>query len=428
MRTKLLSALVAVIFAMTLPFACAWAASGDLDEIEAFNITVDVNEDATLDMVYHVEWKVLDSTSEGPLEWVRIGIPNKHYDSMVALSDSIDSISYSSSGGSYVRIDLDRPYYAGEVAVFDFEIVQDYMYQVGRDNQGEAVYEFTPGWFDDIVVDSLQVRWNADKVERLAPAAQQDGDYYTWTSAMQKGDRMTVTVGYPDDAFAFDIDKTIMTGNSSSSWSDSEDSDLGDVILGLFGLGVFFLFGFGIFKVITGMARAVLSVFNKGSGFSTGKKITRTKVVYYPVCQGCGAARPEGKDTCDYCGRSFIQSEEVVEEKDIPETENEIKHKQTSGEYAYSSEPNTFLRVLVTPIIASSVSHRSGSSGRSSGRGSGGSCACASSCACACGCACACACAGGGRAGCSTKDFYNTDLKLSQLARGVTHEPESPRS
>ena len=32
------------------------------------------------------------------------------------------------------------------------------------------------------------------------------------------------------------------------------------------------------------------------------------------------------------------------------------------------------------------------------------------------GCACACACAGGGRAGCTTKDFYNTDLKLRQLA------------
>ena len=30
-----------------------------------------------------------------------------------------------------------------------------------------------------------------------------------------------------------------------------------------------------------------------------------------------------------------------------------------------------------------------------------------SSCACVSSCACACACAGGGRAGCSTKDFYD---------------------
>ena len=43
-----------------------------------------------------------------------------------------------------------------------------------------------------------------------------------------------------------------------------------------------------------------------------------------------------------------------------------------------------------------------------------------SSCACACAscaCACACACAGGGRAGCTYKDFYRTDLKLRQLAK-----------
>jgi len=32
-------------------------------------------------------------------------------------------------------------------------------------------------------------------------------------------------------------------------------------------------------------------------------------------------------------------------------------------------------------------------------------------------CACACACAGGGRAGCSMKDFYNTNLKLSYLRK-----------
>ena len=40
-------------------------------------------------------------------------------------------------------------------------------------------------------------------------------------------------------------------------------------------------------------------------------------------------------------------------------------------------------------------------SGGHSGFSGGGGCACA----------CACACAGGGRAGCSKKDFYNTNLK-----------------
>ena len=402
---RLLSLLLAVAIALAIPFSTAFAASGDLDEILDYRITVDVNADATCTMVYHVDWKVLDSTSDGPLSWVKIGIPNKHYVSMEPLSDTIKSISYSSSGGSYVRVDLDRNYHAGEVASFDFKLVQDYMYQVGRDNQGEAVYEFTPGWFDDIKVDNLQVRWNGDKVERIAPAALQDGGYYTWNASLRKGQRFTVTVGYPDNAFQFDVDKTL---NGGSTQSDSDDSE--DFFFGLIGLAIFGVMIWGFVSFVKNIVSGIADLFDKGSGFSMGKKITRTKVVYYPVCQGCGAARPEGSDTCEYCGRSFVKSEETVTEQDIPKQESAIKRKTTNGEYAYSTEPNTFLRVRVVPIPASSGGH-----GRSRSRSSGG-CACASSCACACGCACACACAGGGRAGCSTKDFYNTNLKLSQLA------------
>ena len=415
MKKRLLSAFLAVVLAMALPFTCAWAASGDLDEIVNYEITVDVNDDATLDMVYHIDWKVLDSTSEGPLTWVRVGIPNKHYISMEALSDTIDDISYSSSGGSYARIDLDRAYYAGEVASFDFKLVQDYMYEVGRDNQGEAVYEFTPGWFDDIVVDNILVRWNGDKVERIAPAAKQRKGYYTWNTWLDKGETFTITVGYADDAFAFDIDKTIEGDDDTGYYYDYDDSSdpIGDTVVGIIGFGVLIAMGWGFISFIRGLVEGVSELFDRGSGFSSGKKITRTKVVYYPVCQGCGAARPEGSDTCEYCGRSFIQSEETITEKDIPPAESAIKSKKTNGEYAYSSEPNTFLRVNVVPIPSSSGGSHHRSRGHSSG--SHHSCACASSCACACGCACACACAGGGRAGCSTKDFYRTDLKLSQL-------------
>ena len=408
MRTKLIPALLALVLALVIPASSAWA-KGDLDEIVNYTITVDVNDDATLNMVYHIEWKVLDSTSEGPLTWVKIGIPNNHYVSMKALSETVKKISYSPSGGSYARIDLDKAYYAGEVAAFDFELVQDYMYQVGRDNQGEAVYEFTPGWFDDIVVDKLEVRWNADKVQRIAPAGQQDKGYYTWTTPLNKGQRYTVTVAYPDDAFAFDIDKTIQKGASTEQ--GGEDDDLG-WLYGLILVFVLIFMGWAAISFVVNILRSIANLFNRGSGFKTSKRITRTKVVYYPVCEGCGAARPEGKDTCEYCGRSFIKSEETVTLNDIPASEKAIKKKNKDGEYAYSSEPNTFLRVHVVPIVVSTSSSSGSSSSRSSG-----SCACASSCACACGCACACACAGGGRAGCSTKDFYNTDLKLSQLER-----------
>ena len=38
-----------------------------------------------------------------------------------------------------------------------------------------------------------------------------------------------------------------------------------------------------------------------------------------------------------------------------------------------------------------------------------------SSSSCVSSCACACACAGGGRAGCSKKDFYGTNLRTQKL-------------
>ena len=407
MRARIASVLLAVVLALALPLSSAWAAKGDLDEIVNYQVKVDVNEDATLHMVYHIEWKVLDSKSEGPLSWVLIGIPNKHYVSVKGLSKTIKSIKYDKSQGDCVRIDLDKKYYAGEVVSFDFELVQDYMYQVDRDNKGETVYEFTPGWFDEAAVDNLEIRWNADKVERIAPAAQQDKGYYTWRTALKKKGRYTVTVGYANDAFAFDIDKNIEQWNKSGGTSSSSSDH--DWVYGLVGLAAVGLMMWGSYQFLKVIANAFLRLFEMGSGFTTGKKITRTKVVYYPICQGCGAPRPEGKDTCDYCGRSFIQSEEVITEKDIPAQERAIRGKSTEGEYAYSSEPNTFLRVHVVPIPVST-----GSRHRSSGSSSHSSCACA----CACGCACACACAGGGRAGCTTKDFYNTNLKLSQLEEG----------
>ena len=42
-----------------------------LDEIQNYTIKVDPRQDGTLDMKYHIEWRVLDSTTEGPLSWYK---------------------------------------------------------------------------------------------------------------------------------------------------------------------------------------------------------------------------------------------------------------------------------------------------------------------------------------------------------------------
>jgi hypothetical protein len=199
----------------------------DLDEIVNYTIKVDVNEDATLTMTYHIDWKVLDSTSEGPLSWVLIGIPNKEYKEIKANSDCIKKIAYNSSNGSCVRIDLDRDYKKDEIVPIEFILVQDYMYQMDLLKECETVYQFTPGWFDEIQVDNLEIRWASDKVIEASPAYIEENGYYVWTSSLAKGEKYKVQVTYPNDAFKFDDSKKIEMTTSSSSAPDSNGVEIG---------------------------------------------------------------------------------------------------------------------------------------------------------------------------------------------------------
>ena len=398
---------LALVLAVFLSFAPSAKAEA-LDEILEYRITVDVNDDGTLTMLYHFNWKVLDSDSEGPLSWLRIGIPNSNCISYKALTDNITGISYSSSGGSYLRLDLDREYYEGEELTFEFELVQDYMYEMNRFTEGETYYEFTPGWFD-ARVDSLIIKWNSENVKSVSPACllREDG-YYTWETSLSENDTYTVSVVYPNETYSFDATKTIGGDNDGGYdpyYTDNSDGCDGSVAVSGF---VFFALVVG---VISAIKKGFSSIFNSTADFggaASTKKITREKIEYYDSCPGCGAPRQEGRDDCQYCGKSLIKSKETVTEEQVPE---EVKDKTTSGTYHYGPNPNTFLRVHVVNVPAPRSS-RGGSSSRSSSCAHS-SCACASHCA----CACACACAGGGRAGCSAKDFYNTGLKLEMLEK-----------
>lgn len=402
---------LALVLAAFLSFAPA-AKADALDEILEYRVTVDVNDDGTLTMLYHFDWKVLDSTSEGPLSWLLIGIPNSNFVSYRALTDNIDSISYSPNGGSFLRLDLDRDYYEGEELTFEFELIQDYMYEMNRFADGETYYEFTPGWFE-ARVDKLVIKWNSESVKSVSPACllREDG-YYTWETSLSENETYTVSAVYPNESHSFDSTKTIGGDDNGGSWyepgyyTEDPDSCNGSEVIGSFVL-------IGVIAAVFGAIKQGFNrIFNSTAGFggaSSTKKITREKIEYYASCPGCGAPREEGRDDCQYCGKSLIKSKETVTEEQVPE---EVKNKTKSGTYHYGSDPNTFLRVHVVNIPAPRVS-RSGSSSSRSSSCAHSSCACASHCA----CACACACAGGGRAGCSVKDFYNTGLKLEMLKK-----------
>ena len=411
-------------------------ADSPTDLIRDYEVTVDVNEDATLNISYHFEWEVLESDGIGPVSWLKIGIPNGAYTDYAALSENITNIyPYMDYGEHVMRLDFDRDYYEGEVISFDFCITQDYMYQVNAYEDGQTAYTFTPGWFNDVEVEKFVLRWNAENAIGWNPAGIVDNGYVTWETALAPGEKLSVRVDYPNDAYAFNEQKYNLDGNyngyideegywveDDNYYSGEEEYSPFETFLG----GGFLLF---VIAGILGLKSQVnQAVYNAGSGLKsnrTRKMVTRTIVEYWEKCQGCGAPRGENETKCPYCGRSFIKKETKFEEEQIPEEDRAeiLKHK-TSGEYRFSSSPNRFVRVNVvnvptthghTPTSRIGGSRGGGSRG-GSGRSSGG-CAHHSSCACAhsCACACACACAGGGRAGCTTKDFYNTNLKLKQL-------------
>ena len=279
-------------------FSTGVALAKPLDEIEDYTIRVSMRQDGTMNITYHIEWKVLDSVSEGPLEWVKIGVPNKHIDEIEATSPNISKIGYMNEGGSYVRIDLDRKYQEGEVVKLDFSIHQSYMYVID-DDAHLCRYSFTPGWFDAIDVKHIKIMWKNDNV--IESSAQKDDDgYLIWEASLRAGERLNASVEYNLDVFDTNKDQQFQDDHTNAS----------DVALPILCVGAIFV---AVFFVLLFFED---DDYSDHSGFRGGGYHTH---------------------------------------------------------YHY---------------------HSSGYARRS--------------CACASHCACACACAGGGRAGCTVKDFYKS--------------------
>lgn len=431
MRIRYILPILCVIFAF-FTIGSLTVHADNLDEIEKYEITAEVNEDATVALNYHIEWRVLDSTSEGPLEWVKIGLSNSHVENLKALSDNIDEIEIDEDGGTYARITFDRAYEEDEVVSFDFSLVQGYLYQMNRDEEDYTVYSFTPGWFNDLEVDKLIIRWKNDKMTNWTPDCLVKDGYSTWETSLMEGDYYTINVTYPNDAFNFS--QEVSDRFQEMNYEDDYDDDFYDDYYNDYDSGSDFLIvGFLIVWVIMAISGIVGLInrqqYGNGANFASGKprtKITRTKIVYHTNCPNCGAPKADGKEYCEYCKTSLVKSEEIIKEEELtPEEKAEMKQYERDGEYAYSTIPNTFIRVHTVVIPAPPVSHgrshgggpRGGSGGSRGGfHGGGGGHSCACACA-SCACACACACAGGGRAGCSNKDFYKNSLKLRQLRK-----------
>jgi hypothetical protein len=289
------------------------SAEKGLDLIRNYAIKVDTRVDGTLDMRYVIEWEVLsDKNGSEPLTWIKVGVPNEKYEIKLE-TQNVKASSYMVDG-SFVRLDLDRPYYKGEVITMGFQIHQSNMYTRDVDKH-QCRYSLTPGWFDDIEVQNIVIYWNMKNVTECNTEVTDVIDeekYFKWQSSLKPGERLNANVCYNLDVF---------DTSEEGAWTGDKREKTSSGISPL-----------GIVLIVVGVFLVILLVVALSDGYSGG---------------GGGSV--------------FIH---------------------TSG-------------------------------------------GCASSCACVSSCACACACAGGGRAGCSKKDFNTpvAKLNMSQFNR-VTQKKE----
>ena len=356
-------------------------AAGPTDRIDSYTITADVNEDATVDFTYEFSWAVLESDGIGPVSWVTIGIPNDHIENIRALSGNIDAISLSYDSGTFLLIDFNDSYYKGETIDFAFSFTDDYLYEMNTPQSGYTTYYFTPGWFGDIEVKKLTVRWNSKNLTSWSGNCLVMNGYNTWETSLDPGEYISLELVYPSDAFAFDSGKGYDSGYDYGGYDygyDSGSSGLSLVLMLIPFLAVVIM----VFAFVR--AASAGRAYDKASGFSSGEtktKVTHTKVIYYDSCPGCGAPRAEGATVCEYCGRDLVKSEELIKEEEVKGEDKEALKYNKKGEYHYGSDPNTFVRVNVvhvpiTPAVGIAPRSASGSKPRSSSRPkSGGGCA-----------------------------------------------------
>lgn len=336
-----------------------YADDGDLDYIPDYFVTVDLREDGSADIVYDITWQVIGGDQTDYLSWVKIGLPNAYAEDLTPLTDTISDLQYTGDGGSYAKVVFARRYYSPEVAAqnggesrvrFAFSVHQSHLFSLNSD--GTATFEFTPGWFDDLVVEHMQVRWRSGDGFVADNTSEEDG-YLIWEfGPMGHGQSANIHVTVPvTTAETFDPDAQLTAADYDDGGMTADEMiGILTVVIGLL------IFAAALIIIVGSMTPDWGGGF--GSGLDPDDWFWYTNGIH-TIHLARTAPPPKG--------------------------------------YTRTDPPKNY--------------HTGGGSSLGGGVGRHNS-GCASSCACACAssCACACACAGGGRAGCTAKDFYTYKL------------------
>jgi hypothetical protein len=352
--TRLRIAAVAVILLLMISHAPGGVVqAAGTDEIKDYAIDILPQEDGSLVDTYAITWCVI-SNSAGPLTFFWLGMPTEQYQ-VVSFSGDVSSVIPDNSGFDYrIRVSLPREVNAGDCVNVTVQVHQYGLAALDK-TTSEITIQFTPGWFNDIPVEHLQVTWHLPSdpalLKSLDPKpASQTESLAVWESDLQPGEKFPISVVYDQAAFpGFNPDQTVPQPAANPSPS-----------------------GFG---------QSTTSNTNPGD---TGTSPSQSPGVIIPL----------GMSVCSCIILIIILLVIIMVLRMI----NSAARSYLGGGYfgGYPRGGGWF----GGGGSGSSGSGRSNRTGGGSGSfgGRGMSCACVSS-------GCACACAGGGRAGCSRKGF-----------------------
>lgn len=158
------------------------------DLIRDYRVTVEPQENGSLDITYAFVWEALDQSEE--LTWVEIGMANENFFVYPRSFSSTVSTwnAYTDDGYCALQLDFKDAYTAGDVVEFSFKINQKDM--LCKDENG-YFYEFVPGWFNSIRVEHYEFIWRMDGGEDVVRSGSLDYGGYDMLS-----------VRYGPDAFA----------------------------------------------------------------------------------------------------------------------------------------------------------------------------------------------------------------------------------
>jgi len=194
--------MMALMLIAILLAGCVSAGTTNVDEIKDYKVDVWALPDGHLKIVYAINWCVV-SDAEGDLTYITVGVPNRSFTIESYDGEFIKSIKDASeSDWSGVRIDMNRPFKVGECFTVGFTINQGQMLNF---TDGNPCYKFVPGWFDEVPIDHLMVRWVGrpeQTVTSSAPRPRQEEDVLIWeASNIAPGSKYTVELIYRQGSF-----------------------------------------------------------------------------------------------------------------------------------------------------------------------------------------------------------------------------------